>query len=76
MALMEKSCFKNEKGDGKMKYKKFVELVVMYDEERHMNNFFKWLEEAIVVWGLEETIKFEIGNVEQGVNNDNLRPPK
>tara|TARA_R110002020_G_scaffold352420_1_gene565506 strand:+ start:222 stop:401 length:180 start_codon:yes stop_codon:yes gene_type:complete len=59
-----------------MIYKKYVELMVEYNERDDMNKFFKWLEEAMVVWELDEKINFEIIKVEQGVNNDNLRPPK
>ena len=73
MALVEKTCIKNEKEDGIMKYNKFVELKVKYDEERDVDNFLKWIEEAIVIWGLDSRIDFEISKIEQGVNNDNLR---
>ena len=73
---MEKTCFKDEKESGKMIYKKYVELMVEYDEKDDMNKFFKWLEEAMVVWELDGKINFEIIKVEQGGNNDNLRPPK
>lgn len=59
-----------------MRYKKYVELIVEYDEAGELEKFFKWMEEAIVVWELDGKIKFEVGKVEQGVNNDNLRPPK
>jgi hypothetical protein len=59
-----------------MRYKKYVELNVEYDEVDELEKFFKWMEEAIVVWELDGKIKFEVCNVEQGVNNDNLRPPK
>tara|TARA_R110000751_G_scaffold114558_4_gene213939 strand:- start:1483 stop:1704 length:222 start_codon:yes stop_codon:yes gene_type:complete len=73
---MAEQSVKNEKGDGKMRYKKYVELNVEYNEEGDLEKFFKWMEEAIVVWELDGKIKFEVRKVEQGVNNDNLRPPK
>ena len=73
---MAEQSVKNEKGDGKMRYKKYVELNVEYNEEGELEKFFKWMEEAIVVWELDGKIKFEVRKVEQGVNNDNLRPPK
>ena len=60
----------------RFKYKKYVELNVEYDEVDELEKFFKWMEEAIVVWELDGKIKFEVVKVEQGVNNDNLRPPK
>ena len=59
-----------------MRYKKYVELNVEYNEVSELDKFLKWMEEAIVVWELDGKIKFKVCKVEQGVNNDNLRPPK